>query len=482
MATWNAHYLTHVLAPDYHFASTHLKKHFVNALTAHVRTVRRLADPNVQRHQDDIQQLEDQLITLHTWPTPLYDPEIPDLFFAINRELEESLGTATVSFLRMGLSRNDLDMTVYKMRARELLLELAQQTCTLQRILLEQATAHTETVLIAQTHHQPGQPTSLAHYLLAVGCGLSRNLDRLLEVYTRLNESPLGAAALAGSSHALDRHFTARALGFDRPVGNTYDAVASSDWQVDIVSVSQQLALTCSRFVCDLLGWASQGLYRLSDGLVQGSSIMPQKRNPVALEHSRTRFSRALGASQMVIFSSHNIPFGDLNDFGPDIQGAFQTLFLQLHGGLDLLAVSLETGTFDAPALERLTRESDTMATELADELVRGHGMAFQNAHHLVAHLVTELGASGRALKSATPEDVCKLGGPTLQPDELGRALDPLAFIYRRNGIGGPAPEVVHNQLTWAQSTLANHIEKFAQANEALKRSEAALQTQEELT
>ncbi len=475
MTTWNPRYLTHVLAPDYHFASTHLKRHFVNALTAHVRTVRRLSDPHIQRHQDAIGALEDKLITLHTWSTPRYDPEIPDLYFAINRELEASLGSATVSFLRMGLSRNDLDMTVYKMRARDLLLELAQQACTLQRVVLDQAEAHTQTVLIAHTHHQPGQPTTLAHYLLAVSSGLSRNLDRLLEVYARLNTCPLGAAALAGSSHALDRHFTARALGFDGPVSNTYDAVAASDWQVDIVNVSQQFSLTCSRFVCDLLGWASQDLYRLSDGLVQGSSIMPQKRNPVALEHARTRFSRALGASQMVIFSSHNIPFGDLNDFGPDIQGALQALFLQLSGGLDLLAASLETGTFDAAALERLTRESDTMATELADELVREHDMAFQSAHHLVARLVADLEAQGRVLKSATPEDIVKLEGPRLKPDELNRALDPRAFIERRNGVGGPAPEVVYDQLTHAQSTLDSHTTKFTEAAESLLQTEAAL-------
>lgn len=473
--TWNSQYLRHVLAPDYHFAGTHLKKHFVNALTAHVRTVRRLDDPNVQHHLAEIDKLEDRLTALHAWPVPRYDPTVPDLYFAINRELEASLGTATVSFLRLGLSRNDLDMTVYKMRARELLLELAAQTCTLQRVLLAQAETHVDTVLIAHTHHQPGQPTTLAHYLLAVSSGVSRNLDRLLEAYARLNECPLGAAALAGSSHALDRRFTARILGFDRPVGNTYDAVAASDWQVDIISVSQHLSLTCSRFVCDLLVWASQNLYRLGDGMVQGSSIMPQKRNPVALEHARTRFSRALGASQMVVFSSHNIPFGDLNDFGPDIQGALQALFLQLRGGLDLLATSLETGTFDAGALARLAQESDTMATELADELVRGHDMAFQHAHALVARLVKDLRTDGRTLASATPEDVRTLGGPALRPEELSRALDPRAFVERRNGVGGPAPEVVYDQLEEAQTRLRAHLGAFAQAEAALKRAEAAL-------
>ena len=477
--TWSATYSQQVLAPDYRFAGAHLKPHFLHALTAHVRTVRRLKSRVVQTHQETIARLEDALIGLHAWSPPEYNNAVPDLYFAINQKLESTLGVATVSYMRMGLSRNDLDMTVYKMRARELLLELAKSALALQTTLLKQAQDHVETVLIAHTHHQPGQPTSLAHYLLAVNSGLSRNVDRLFAAYSRLNECPLGAAALAGSSHTLDRTFTAHLLGFRGPVGNTYDAVASSDWQIDLVSVAQQYALTLSRFVCDLLAWASQGFYRLADGLVQGSSIMPQKRNPVALEHARTRFSRALGASQMVVFSSHNIPFGDLNDFGPDIQGALQTLFLQLHGGLELLAASVSTGTFDKAKLTQLAYASDTTATELADELVRQHGMAFQDAHHLVARLVVELGEQGRLLSTTTPDDLKKLGGPELSQSEIDSALDPVAFIRRRSGVGGPAPEALEAQLKEAYSTLDAQQSTFVEAEHELVQVNQRLATKE---
>lgn len=476
--TWHGSYREQVLAPDYRFASTYLKSHFLYALTAHVRTVKRL--PEMAGHRPEFRALEAALIALHERPTPAYDAGVPDLYFAINRDLEAKLGTPTVGLLRLGLSRNDLDMTVYKMRARELLLELADSALSLQAILLAQAETHVHTILIAHTHHQPGQPTSLAHYLLAISSGLGRNLERLLEAYGRLNECPLGAAALAGSSWALERDFTARALGFRRPVGNTYDAVAASDWQIDLVSVAQQVALTLSRFVCDLLGWAAAGLYRLADGLVQGSSIMPQKRNPVALEHARTRFSRALGASQMVVFSSHNIPFGDLNDFGPDIQGALQTLFLQLHGGLELLSASVASGTFDAETLARLARESDTTATELADELVRLHGLAFGDAHRLVAQLVTVMAAQGRPLRDTTPADIRALGGPELAPGDLEHALDPLAFIERRRGLGGPAPEAVHDQLAEVRHNLKHYRSAVTKLRAELERVNAQL-TREEL-
>lgn len=477
---WHETYREQVLEPDYRFASTYLKPHFLHALTAHVRTVRRLGSSRAQL--DTVQELETALIGLHGWSIPSYDNHVPDLYFAIIRELEGQLGAAPVGFIRLGLSRNDLDMTVYKLRARELLLGLGQSALLLQGILLEQAAAHVGTVLIAHTHHQPGQPTSLAHYLLAVGSGLSRNVERLLAAYTRLNECPLGAAALAGSSHPLDRSFTASALGFSRPVGNTLDAVAASDWQIDLVSVAQQFALSLSRFVCDLLGWASQGLYRLAEGLVQGSSIMPQKRNPVALEHARTRFSRALGAAQMVVFSSHNIPFGDLNDFGPDVQGALQTLYLQLHGGLELLAASVASGSFDTAALARVAKQSDTTATELADELVRRHGLAFQDAHRLVARLLAAVNAQDRSLHEATPADLTALGGPELTPEELGSALDPLAFIARRSGVGGPAPAALAVQLEQLHHSLDDQRRTLEHEHRALEQVAVTLETVEAVT
>lgn len=482
MTRWHASYRERVLEPDYTFATRHLAPHFLDALTAHVRTVKRLPDARVQAHQVEITRLEAALQSFRDEPLSPYDPEVPDLYFAINTRLEILLGEETVGFLRMGLSRNDLDMTVYKMRARELLLTVAELLCEVQRAVLDQAGEHLETLLVAYTHHQPGQPTTVAHYLAAISNVLARDLARLLRAYERLNQCPLGAAALAGSSHGLDRTYTASLLGFDAPVDNTYDAVASSDWQVDIVGVSQSCAITLSRFVCDLLGWASQGVFRLGEGLVQGSSIMPQKRNPVALEHARTRFSRALGASQMVLYSSHNIPYGDLNDFGPDIQGALQALFLQLSGGLALLRACLEGGTFDRAALQRLAARTDTTATELADELVRHHGLAFQEAHRLVGGLVARLAEREEPLQRATPDDLVALGGPRLEPAELREALDPAAFVRRRDGLGGPAPERVGVGLTSTVQGLDEDVGKVRMLQRKLKGARESLSAPERET
>ena len=451
--TWHSAYRERVLEPDYTFAERHLAPHLLDALSAHVKTVARL--PMSRPHQTEIKALLAALRQLYAEPPIPYDPGVPDLYFAVNRRLEATLGEPTVSFLRLGLSRNDLDMTVYKLRARELLLSLGQQLCALRGAILKQAETHLETVLIAYTHHQPGQPTTVAHYLAAIEGALARDSDRLLAAFERLNTCPLGAAALAGSSHPLDRAYTAQLLGFLAPVENTYDAVAASDWQLDIVGVSQSCAVTSSRFVCDLLNWASQGVFRLGDGLVQGSSVMPQKRNPVALEHARTRFSRVLGASQMVLYSSHNIPYGDLNDFGPDIQGALQTLFLQLSGGLALLHACLTESSFNTVKLAELAAATDTTATELADELTR-RGLSFQAAHRLVGQLVARLQDRGEPLQRATAHDLEALGGPALS-DALSDALNPELFVRRRSGLGGPAPEAVKAHLLHAAQRLAEN-------------------------
>ncbi len=442
--SWHPVYVDQVLAPDYRFADENLLPHLRDALIAHVMTVAAL--PRVAGDAEAAAATDALLTTLrssHGRRLPPRADDVPDAYFAINRELEAALGADTVSFLRTGLSRNDLDMTIYKLAARERLLILLNQLQRLRSALISKASAHLDTVMIAHTHHQPGQPTSVAHYLAGVGAMLERDAERLEGALHRLNTCPLGAAALAGSSHPLDRHLTASLLGFAKPVANTYDAVSSSDWQIEIANAAAGLALNLSRFTCDLLAWSAGGTYRLSDSLVQGSSIMPQKRNPVSLEHARTRFSRAVGSTGQVLYSSHNIPFGDLNDVGPDIQGALRQQHVQLHGGIELLIACLDDGDFVREALSRQARATDTTATELADELVRHHGVAFQEAHALVARAVASARTRGVALQDLTGEDLKDMGGPALDQAELSDALSPAAFIARRAGHGGPAPAVM---------------------------------------
>ena len=312
-------------------------------------------------------------------------------------------------------------------------------------------------MIIATTHHQPAQPTTLAHYLVAAAAVVGRDHDRVLGALRRLDRCPLGAAALAGSSHPLDRAFTAAALGFSEPVANTYDAVAAGDWQLDLAALGQTLGVGLSRLVHDLVAAASDGWLRLDDDLVQGSSIMPQKRNPVTLEHARTRFGRAAGAAQMLAFAGHNVPFGDVNDIGPDAQEAVHTLLGALDGGLELLVACLRGATVDTDRLAARAAATDTTATELADELVRTGGRTFPEAHRIAAALVRRMADRGRPLATATPDDLVGCAGPRLPAEVLADALSPAAFVARRNGLGGPAPTAVRSQIERARAELAEY-------------------------
>jgi argininosuccinate lyase len=453
--SWHPAYTGRVLAPDHAFAAARLYEAFLDALTAHARTVARL--PTATVHGPELAALDAGLRRQRDLPAPPPEAGVPDLYFALQKRLEAEIGADALAWLRLGLSRNDLDMTAYVLAARAGLLRVARRAGALRAALLDLADAHVDTVVIATTHHQPAQPTTLAHYLVAAAAVVGRDHDRLLGALRRLDRCPLGAAALAGSSHPLDRAFTAAALGFAEPVANTYDAVAAGDWQLDLAALGQTLGVGLSRLVHDLVAAAADGWLRLPDDLVQGSSIMPQKRNPVTLEHARTRFGRAAGAAQMLAFAGHNVPFGDVNDVGPDVQEAVHTVLDALDAGLELLVACLRGATVDADRLAARAAATDTTATELADELVRTGGRTFPEAHRIASALVRRMADQGRPLASATPDDLVGCGGPRLTTEALADALSPAAFVARRSGLGGPAPEAVRSQIERARLELAEY-------------------------
>ena len=473
--SWHPAYAGRVLAPDHAFAAERLYGAFLDALTAHVRTVARL--PAATGHGAALTALEAALCHQRDLPPPPPAPDVPDLYFALQRRLEADVGTDALAWLRVGLSRNDLDMTVYLLAARDGLLRVACRAHALGEALLDLAESHLDTVIVAATHHQPAQPTTLAHYLAAVAAMVGRDQDRLLGTLRRLDRCPLGACALAGSSHLLDRAFTAAALGFVEPVGNTYDAVAAGDWQLDVAGLGLTLGVDLSRVTHDLIAAASAGWLRLPDDLVQGSSIMPQKRNPVALEHARTRLSRAAGQAQVLAMLGHNVPFGDVNDVGPDAQEAVHALLDALDAGLELLDACLRGATIDRERLAALAAVTDTTATELADELVRSCGVAFPSAHRTAAALVRHMAAAGRNLQQATADDLAACGGPPLDAAALAEALSPVAFVARRAGLGGPAPAAVRSQIERARVTLSEYHRAIVRTTARIDAAYRALRT-----
>lgn len=464
---WHDTYLKTVLQPDYTYASEHLLPHLFDALTAHSLMLHECGVAHAQRAADFLREIRRQ-------PFPPYDLLVEDVFFTIDRELA-ALSPEAAGAMRTALSRNDLDMTIYRLSARLRLMRAMFRVLTLRRTLLDFAAREIDTVIVAYTHHQPAQPTTLAHYLTAVESNLARDTGRMLSALTRVNLSPMGAVALGGTSYPIDRALTAELLAFGAPVENTYDAVSASDWQVELASVITVTSTTLSRVVHDLLFWASRGLLSLEDGMVQGSSVMPQKRNPVALEHARTKFSKAIGITQSVILSSHNVPFGDVNDPGADIQPPLSNMWQEFREGVELLTISLHNPSINREKWLREAKRGESPVTELADAINRKTRCGFREAHGKIKVLMSKLRDQERTIDHLNVQDLQELG-VEMSESELQSALNPVEFIARRTTFGGPAPSVMRGEIDAANARLEADRQQHEQLTQKFMASRAHLE------
>jgi argininosuccinate lyase len=335
-------------------------------------------------------------------------------------------------------------------------------------VVLDLASRHIETIMPAHTHTQPAQPTTLAHYLLAVAEFLTRDFSRVQAAFQRVNLNPLGACAITTTGFSIDREMTAGLLGFEGLAENSYGAIASIDYVTESAAAVAVAMVNTGKFVQDLLLWSTRefGFLRLSDAFVQTSSIMPQKRNPVALEHTRILASRALGEAQAVLTCAHNTPFGDINDSEDDLQPLVFTLLTDALRALRLLAALLKSATVDREHLARRAAGDFMTVTELADTLVRQAGMSFREAHRLVSKAVKAAGADHSPGAVATAL-LAENPSVTLTQQEIERSLDPRNFVNIRRVIGGPAPEIASEALSRAAKEQAG-IEQWIQSKQEM--------------
>ncbi|MFZ5827743.1 MAG: argininosuccinate lyase [Bacillota bacterium] len=397
-------------------------------------------------------------------PQQGYDPTYEDLFFLIEHQIEEAIGADTAGHMHVAFSRNDLDGAIFRMALRQDLLDLLDRLLAVRSAVLELAANHTETVMVAHTHNQQAQPTTLAHYLLAVEANLARDTERFLGLYARVNRSPMGAAALATTSFPIDRNLVADWLGFEGLVENSYDAVSASDHTLEAASTLAVLGSNLSRFTSDLMLWSTNefAILKLDDSLVQVSSIMPQKRNPVALEHLRAVLSRLMGRAASVFPLAHNVPLGDINDVGDDLQPMLEEAVEEARRALDLLQEILAKVSFDTDLLYARARDGFSAVTELADTLVREAGLPFRQAHHIVTRFVHVLRSENRTLPGASLVELNAVaqevaGRSTgLSGEAFTQAIDPRVFVERRAVTGGPAPAEVRRALQVALYAVAD--------------------------
>jgi argininosuccinate lyase len=410
----------------------------------------------------------------------VYDGTYEDLFFYIDRVLVNACGPDVAGRLHTARSRNDIDMTMYRMRQRQYILSVVQASLTLRDALIGLADVHRDTVLALHTHTQPAQPSTVAHYLLAMIEQLERDGTRLKAAFETTNRNPLGACAITGTGFPIDRDRTSHLLGFSGPTGNTYGSIATVDYLLEGVTATAVLLTGLGRFVQDMLVWctAEFAYLRLGDGFVQGSSIMPQKRNPVALEHARSIGSRALGEATGILVAVHNTPFGDIVDTEDDLQPVVDRLFHDACRAITLVAAALRSAEFDAARLERRAGEGWITLTELADTLVREQGLPFEAAHAIARRVV----ASRTAEPSSRLSDIVAaasaelVGTPLSYDDErLHAILSPRHFVEIRTTHGGPAPAVTGRAIEAARAVLVADQMWLAQTRQHVADAAAAL-------
>jgi len=371
--------------------------------------------------------------------------EFEDIHMNVEARLAELIGE-TAGRLHTARSRNDQVATDLRLWIREACVRIDAGLRAHQRALLVQAERHAETIMPGFTHMQPAQPVTFGHHCLAYIEMAERDRGRFSDAAKRLNESPLGAAALAGTSYPIDREMTAKDLGFERPMRNSMDAVSARDFALEFLAAAAIAAAQLSRLAEELVLWASPayGFIRVSDAFSTGSSIMPQKRNPDAAELTRAKTGRVLGAFVGLLTVIKGLPLAYAKDLQEDKEPVFAASDA-LELSLAAMAGMIGELEVNPEAMKHAAEKGYPTATDLADWLVAQLKKPFREAHAIAATAVARADALGIGLE-ALPLGELKAIEPRLTED-VYKVLSLEASVRSRKSFGGTAPERVREQI-----------------------------------
>lgn len=384
-----------------------------------------------------------------------FDGTFEDLFFLVERELGYRIGSEIAGKLHTGRSRNDMEHTMFRLQLRDRLTNLLKQYVSLLRQLIDRAERGVDEIVLLYTHGQPAQPSTLAHYLSAAIEFILNDIDRIKFAHNLVNMSPMGAAAITTSGFSLNRNRVAHLLGFPKIVENSYGAIANVDYITGSYSAIKLGCLHLGRFVQDLVTWTGFEVSQIKvpDGFVQISSIMPQKRNPVPLEHLRLKFSLAGGGADQIVNTMHNTPFADMNDSERETQATGFAVFDRLNKALPLLAGFVDSIEIDTASVSKRINQSMATITELADHLARTEGISFRLAHsvaHKLAYQALSLESSLDQLDfNVFVESFEEVVGvkPITNEKNFRKVCSPEHFISVRKIPGGPARATIKKSL-----------------------------------
>jgi argininosuccinate lyase len=378
------------------------------------------------------------------------DLSLEDIHMITESRLADKIG-AVAGRLHTARSRNDQVATDFRLWVRDAIDSVDAALGLLQDALIARAEEHADSVMPGFTHLQSAQPVTLGHHLMAYHEMIARDRSRFADARARLNQSPLGAAALAGTSFPIDRHATAAALGFTAPTRNSLDSVSDRDFALDYLMAATQLSLHLSRLAEEFIIWASQpfGFVALSDQWSTGSSIMPQKRNPDAAELVRGHAGRIAGCMTSLVMTMKGLPLAYSKDMQDDKPPVFEAHDLI---GLSIAAMTgmVETATFRTDRMRAAAEAGFATATDLADWLVREGGLPFREAHHVTGRAVARAEALGVGLAEVPLADLQAID--TRIDARVYEVLTVDASVASRTSYGGTAPDRVREAIAAARA------------------------------
>ncbi|ELZ23420.1 argininosuccinate lyase [Haloterrigena salina JCM 13891] len=398
-------------------------------------------------------------------------PDGEDVHEAIETAVIERIG-AEGGKMHTARSRNDEVAACIRYRLREDVLEAVETTLALRESLVTVAEAHAETIMPGYTHLQPAQPTTVAHWALAYEGAVGRDTERLLEAYGRINESPLGGAAFAGTTFDIDRERAAELLGFDGVVENSMDASSSRDFLLEVTQALSTHATTLSGLAEDVVIFANRSFVDLSDDYSSTSSIMPQKKNPDTLELVRAVAGDAAGGVQGLTTTLKGLPRAYNRDLQRATTHAWETVDAVTEAS-EVAAGAVATADWNEATLAAEAGEGFSTATGVAD-LLAANGLPFRTAHEMVAH-AAEQGGDYDALEAAAREVLGEPLESLVDPDAVEEALDPAASVASRDSQGGPAPEAVTDQLELARESQSDDRATLEELEAALEAAHETL-------
>ena len=419
---------------------------------------------------------------------PDFSENIEDLYTNLEGRLIKMVGMEVGGQQHTARSRNDLGATVVRMDTRKYYLQLAGMFNKMRKTILALARDNYDAVFSGYTHMQPSEPVSFAHYLSAVLAGLARDYKRYANVWDSLNLCPLGGCSMGSTSYNIDRNYTAKLLGFNGPIQNSIDCVASRDYVLETVVTLAMASDTMSRLAFDLYIWSTPefGYIEVDDSCAVCSSIMPQKKNALTLECCKGKAAHMEAFFVSVFSSLKNIPFTHCRDSSTEAMRFVWTALQEFEADLALLNVTIKTLTLKKERMLQAAVQNYCTVTELANYLVRHDGISFRSAHGVVAMLVGYMQEHNKLANEITVDDInpiCELllGKKTSLTDDLIReALDPTRNAMSKKTIGGSNSEEVTRQLNRLQTnldrdnlTLESRVGQVKGAKEELERKVA---------